>query len=103
MAEAEAALRRGDDPADVAAEEAAVDVEESAPPASVVTDEPARGKSSMSDGRGREDFGVDTSGESCAREGGEVPSTLDYRIWNVAYADGTSVRFDSVLGEAILD
>lgn len=103
VAEAEAALRRGDDPADVAAEEAAVDVEESAPPASVVTDEPAQGKSSMSDGRGREDFGVDTSGESCAREGGEVPSTLDYRIWNVAYADGTSVRFDSVLGEAILD
>ena len=103
LAEAEAALRRGDDPADVAAEEAAVDVEESAPPASVVTDEPAQGKSSMSDGRGREDFGVDTSGESCAREGGEVPSTLDYRIWNVAYADGTSVRFDSVLGEAILD
>ena len=85
------------------AEEAAVDVEESAPPASVVTDEPAQGKFSMSDGRGREDFGVDTSGESCAREGGEVPSTLDYRIWNVAYADGTSVRFDSVLGEAILD
>ena len=103
VAEAEAALRRGDDPADVAAEEAAVDVEESAPPASVVTDEPAQGKSSMSDGRGREDFGVDTSGESCAREGGEVPSTLDYRIWNVAYANGTSVRFDSVLGEAILD
>ena len=103
VAEAEAALRRGDDPADVAAEEAAVDVEESAPPASVVTDEPAQGKSSMSDGRGREDFGVDTSGESCAREGGEVPSTLDYRIWNVAYADGTSVRFDSVLGEALID
>ena len=103
VAEAEAALRRGDDPADAAAEDAAVDVEESAPPASVVTDEPAQGKSSMSDGRGREDFGVDTSGESCAREGGEMPSTLDYRIWNVAYADGTSVRFDSVLGEAILD
>ena len=103
VAEAEAALRRGDDPADAAAEDAAVDVEESAPPASVVTDEPAQGESSMPDGRGRENFGADTSGESCAREGGEVPSTLDYRIWNVAYADGTSVRFDSVLGEAILD
>lgn len=103
LAEAEAALRRGDDPADAAAEDAAADAEESAPPASVVTDEPAQGKSSMSDGRGRKDFEVDTSGESCARDGGEVPSTLDYRIWNVAYVDGTSVRFDSVLGEAILD
>ena len=46
---------------------------------------------------------VDTSGEGCALEGGGVPEHLDYRVWNVAYADGTSVRFDSVLGEALID
>ena len=46
---------------------------------------------------------VDTSGEGCALEAGGVPEHLDYRVWNVAYADGTSVRFDSVLGEALLD
>ena len=39
----------------------------------------------------------------CALEGGGVPEHLDYRVWNVAYADGTSVRFDSVLGEALID
>ena len=66
VAEAEAALRQGVDPSDIAAE-------------------------------------VDTSGESCALEAGGVPEHLDYRVWNVAYADGTSVRFDSVLGEALLD
>ena len=46
---------------------------------------------------------MDTSGEGCALEGGGVPEHLDYRVWNVAYADGTSVRFDSVLGEALID
>ena len=46
---------------------------------------------------------MDTSGEGCALSDEDVPRSLDYRIWNVAYADGTSVRFDSVLGEAILD
>ena len=38
-----------------------------------------------------------------ARSKRAVPEHLDYRVWNVAYADGTSVRFDSVLGEALLD
>ena len=103
LAEAEAALRRGDDPADTAAEEAAVDAEESAPPASIVADEPARGGDAASDRQGSADTEVDTSGEGCALSDEDVPRTLDYRIWNVAYADGTSVRFDSVLGEAILD
>ena len=103
LAEAEAALRRGDDPADASAEDAAVDAEESAPPASVVTDEPAHGGDAVSSRQGGDDTEVDTSGEGCALSDEDVPRSLDYRIWNVAYADGTSVRFDSVLGEAILD
>ena len=103
VAEAEAALRRGDDPADASAEDAAVDAEESAPPASVVTDEPAHGGDAVSNRQGGDDTEVDTSGEGCALSDEDVPRSLDYRIWNVAYADGTSVRFDSVLGEAILD
>ena len=41
--------------------------------------------------------------EACARADEDVPENLDYRVWNVAYADGTSVRYDSVLGEALLD
>ena len=103
LAEAEATLRRGDDPADASAEDAAVDAEESAPPASVVTDEPAHGGDAASSRQGGDDTEVDTSGEGCALSDEDVPRSLDYRIWNVAYADGTSVRFDSVLGEAILD
>ena len=44
-------------------------------------------------------------GEMCIRDRSDedVPDSLDYRVWNIAYADGTSVRFDSVLGEALLD
>lgn len=84
LAEAEEALRRGSDPTD------AVPGERDA------TRESEAAKSGN-------DAEIDTSGEGCGLTGEEVPDTLDYRIWNVAYADGTSVRFDSVLGEAILD
>lgn len=89
LSEAEEALRNGVDPTDIAAEERApemdvVEVNEDTAPADRAG-EPG------------------TSGESCALEAGGVPADLDYRIWNVAYADGTSVRYDSVLGEALLD
>ncbi len=90
LAEAEAALRRGDDPADVSVEER--DAEAKVPVASVVME--ALPVSAPD---------VDLSGEGCALSAEAVPENLDYRIWNVAYADGTSFRFDSVIGEAILD
>lgn len=88
LSEAEAALRRGDDPADATVEER--DADALAPAARVVTNVPTS-------------LEVDTSDEGCALSGEAVPEDLDYRIWNIAYADGTSVRFDSVMGEAILD
>lgn len=95
IAEAEAALRRGDDPTNVdeedrdrAADAGDLDVD-------VVAVEEQTRASAGSD--------EDVSGEGCALDGGDVPEHLDYRIWNVAYADGTSVRYDSVLGEALLD
>ena len=115
LAEAEAALRRGDDPANIDAEERdraadegrfRVDVvvqpsessSEDAQPAKAhgVADASAQA-GAMADARD------DVSGEGCALSAGEVPDDLSYRVWNVAYADGTSVRFDSVLGEALLD
>ena len=46
---------------------------------------------------------ADPNAEACALVDEDVPDNLDYRVWNVAYADGTSVRYDSVLGEALLD
>ncbi|MEA5020671.1 MAG: hypothetical protein VB027_09925 [Gordonibacter sp.] len=90
LAEAEAALRRVDDPADASVEER--DADAKAPVASVVMESlpvsvPV----------------VDLSGEGCALSDETVPENLDYRIWNVAYTDGTSLRFDSVIGEVILD
>lgn len=126
LAEAEAALRRGADPADVDAEERAERAEAEAPVASVATpgspeavrraggeremgddEPPAASTSAQSVDRPSEATSPrsedDQSGEGCALTGGDVPETLDYRMWNVAYADGTSVRFDSVLGEAIID
>lgn len=106
IAEAEAALRHGDDPTDASLEErdsAPSDIVESVrtdvPDQRVVgseerprplPDEPARRAS-------------DPASEACALVDEEVSESLDYRIWNVAYADGTSVRYDSVLGEALLD
>ena len=93
VAEAEAALHQGVDPSDIAAEERAADAEEGDAVASV--------KDVEADDRGKDE--AVTSGEGCAIDGGSVPEHLDYRVWNVAYADGTSVRFDSVLGEALLD
>ena len=93
VAEAEAALRQGVDPSDIAAEERAADADAGDVVASVTKVEAA----------GHAKGNVDTSGEGCALEAGGVPEHLDYRVWNVAYADGTSVRFDSVLGEALLD
>lgn len=127
LAEAEAALRHGDDPTDVDAEER--DAASSDMVASVRTDVPAvhvKVDESRADGEhDRDDEGIDgagngdtrpdgagyarspreadLSGESCALANEDVPDSLDYRIWNVAYADGTSVRFDSVLGEALID
>ncbi|MFR8046785.1 MAG: hypothetical protein ACLU7P_11585 [Eggerthella lenta] len=92
VAEAEAALRQGVDPSDIAAEDRAADVDAG----DFAVDVEAVEAGGASDD-------VDTSGEGCALEGGGVPEHLDYRVWNVAYADGTSVRFDSVLGEALID
>ena len=88
-----AALRQGVAPSDIAAEERAADADAGNVVASATKVEAA--------GHAKGD--VDTSGEGCALEAGGVPEHLDYRVWNVAYADGTSVRFDSVLGEALLD
>lgn len=88
LAEAEAALRRGDDPTDASVEER--DADSKTPVASVIT-----GALPVSV--------VDLPGEDCALSDETVPENLDYRIWSVAYVDGTSIRFDSVIGEAILD
>lgn len=93
VAEAEEALRQGVDPTDIAAEERAADADAGDFAVDVETIE-------VDD---RANDGADQSGEACALEGGGVPEHLDYRVWNVAYADGTSVRYDSVLGEALLD
>ena len=95
IAEAEAALRRGDDPTDVDEEDRdrAADAGDDA----VDVSAPEERLRAIADDE------VDVSGEGCALDDGEVPEHLDYRIWNVAYADGTSVRYDSVLGEALLD
>lgn len=93
LSEAEAALRNGIDPTDIAAEDAAADAD--AGDFAVSVSEVQVGADAMAD--------TDVSGEGCALEAGGVPEHLDYRVWNVAYADGTSVRFDSVLGEALLD
>ena len=93
VAEAEAALRQGVDPSDIAAGDRAADVD--------AGDFAVEAEAVEVGGRAGDD--VDTSGEGCALEGGGVPDHLDYRVWNVAYADGTSVRFDSVLGEALID
>lgn len=90
LAEAEAALRRGADPTDATSG----DRDGAADAGSLPEDAPASGDAGAE---------VDTSGEGCALASEDVPDSLDYRIWNVAYVDGTSVRFDSVLGEAILD
>ena len=118
LAEAEAALRHGSDPVDAEAEERVVAAEEDQPPASVRTDEAsdadaerapedAAGKrASAEQGSGATvpaEARDDTAGEGCALLAGDVPEDLSYRVWNVAYADGTSVRYDSVLGEALLD
>lgn len=91
LAEAEAAMRMGSDPTDAAAEErdVAADEGEVSVRLDVVEGQPAAA--------------ANPSSEACALSGDDVPATLDYRVWNVAYTDGTSVRFDSLLGEAILD
>lgn len=124
LAEAEAALRRGDDPTDVDSEErdaqpsnVVASVRTDVPPVHVARDEHAHNNKGESDD---EEAGLnanadttnrtpsprptaDPHAEACALVDEEVPDNLDYRIWNVAYADGTSVRYDSVLGEALLD
>lgn len=48
----------------------------------------------------------DNSYQEEYQEAFDVSSSSDgisYRIWNVVYGDGTSVRFDSVLGESLID
>lgn len=82
LAEAEAALRQGADPTDIDAEDSA---------------------NIRADQHFEREMTVADEEEACALSADDVPETLDYRIWNIAYADGTSVRFDSVLGEALLD
>lgn len=95
VAEAEAALRRGDDPADAGNEPmmqvVGVDLgqDDAASTAELSPRDEARD--------------LDAAEEACALSDEDVPDSLDYRVWNIAYADGTSVRFDSVLGEALLD
>ncbi|WP_080800172.1 hypothetical protein [Arabiibacter massiliensis] len=106
IAEAEAALRRGDDPTDAASEER--DARPSGIVESVRTDVPdQRVVGSEERPRPLPDDPArrasDPASDACALADEDVPDSLDYRIWNVAYADGTSVRYDSVLGEALLD
>lgn len=115
VAEAEEALRRGDDPTD-AGDEPMMEVVEvdlgqdddaapAAKPSSSAAD--AHGRGGAADARGRtgaaETRDLAEAEEACALSDEDVPDDLDYRVWNIAYADGTSVRFDSVLGEALLD
>ncbi|OUO92138.1 hypothetical protein B5F40_02080 [Gordonibacter sp. An230] len=91
LAEAEEALRRGADPVDIAREGRDAGVRRA-------------GWESAASKDARPSFVVaDPNAEACALVDEDVPESLDYRIWNVAYADGTSVRYDSVLGEALLD
>lgn len=158
LAEAEAALRRGDDPTDVDSEERdaqpsdmVASVRTDVPPVHVVRDQAERSsdREGKRTGGGEGEYDGDREGErngagerggesahdadsesagitadadadarnrasaprptadphaeACALVDENVPDNLDYRIWNVAYADGTSVRYDSVLGEALLD
>lgn len=120
VAEAEAALRRGQDPADIADDEPPAPAGGARPePAGERRDEEAARSegasrpegSSRSEGASRRADILRPEGardlaeaeEACALSSEDVPESLDYRVWNIAYADGTSVRFDSVLGEALLD
>ena len=93
VAEAEAALRQGVDPSDIAAEDRAADVD---------AGDFAVDVEAVEAGGARRRRGHVGRGAARSRAAA-YPSSLDYRVWNVAYADGTSVRFDSVLGEALID
>lgn len=75
LAEAERALMRGDDPLDTAVKNLDRAVDEN------------------------------DSGEEYkeAFDASNSSNEINYRIWNVVYGDGTSVRFDSVLGESLID
>lgn len=95
VAEAEAALRHGQDPADAADEPSASDGGSRAD----LQGDAQRGGAQRR--AGTDDLAE--AEEACALSAEDVPESLDYRVWNIAYADGTSVRFDSVLGEALLD
>lgn len=106
VAEAEAALRQGVDPTDIVAAERAEAADEDEVKTVVADagqDDEAGGEPNAEMGGSNEEDGRGATAEACALEGDSVPADLDYRVWNVAFADGTSVRFDSLLGEAILD
>ena len=96
VAEAEAALRHGQDPADAADEPSSVSDDGSR---ADLQGDARRGSVRQRAGAGD----LAEAEETCALFAEDVPESLDYRVWNIAYVDGTSVRFDSVLGEALLD
>lgn len=115
VAEAEEALRRGDDPTDAGDEpmmqvveveagqdDDATSVDRSSSPADEAHDRGVAAEAHDRDGAADARDLVEAE-EACALSSEDVPDDLDYRVWNIAYADGTSVRFDSVLGEALLD
>ena len=103
LAEAEEALRRGADPVSVALEGRGADAQRGASRASDGASAAAGWQRVAAEEPAPSLVAADPSAEACALVDEDVPESLDYRIWNVAYADGTSVRYDSVLGEALLD
>ena len=103
LAEAEEALRRGADPVSVALEGRGADAQRGASRASDGASAAAGWQRVAAEEPAPSLVAADPSAEACALVDEDVPESLDYRVWNVAYADGTSVRYDSVLGEALLD
>ena len=100
---ADEALRRGADPVSVALEGRGADAQRGASRASDGASAAAGWQRVAAEEPAPSLVAADPSAEACALVDEDVPESLDYRIWNVAYADGTSVRYDSVLGEALLD
>ena len=103
LAEAEEALRRGTDPVSVALEGRGANVQRGASRASDGAFAATGRRRAAAEEPAPSLVAADPNAEACALVDEDVPDNLDYRVWNVAYADGTSVRYDSVLGEALLD
>ena len=97
------ALRRGADPVSVALEGRGADAQHGASRASDGASAAAGRQRAAAEEPAPSLVAADPNAEACALVDEDAPESLDYRIWNVAYADGTSVRYDSVLGEALLD